>query len=233
MVAKILASAVALYLLLALLIAANERSFIYFPDRRRIAPETLGLTRIFERVIQARDGAQLIAWYMPAAPGRPTILYFHGNAGGLITRAARFAQFGDAGFGLFMPSYRGYSGSTGKPSEAAIIADAALAWASLIAEGVDPKDIVLYGESLGSGVAVQLAAQHVARDRVGSAFQLNRGCRRMAHAFPAGALTHERQIRICEAHSTGPRAALDHPWRARWHRPHPLWPQALRCGGRA
>ena len=163
LIAEIAAALAAAYLVILMIVAANQRAFIYFPDRRRIAPETFGLAGVFEHVTQTSDGERLIAWYMPATPGKPTILYFHGNAGGLVTRAERFQEFAEAGFGLFMPSYRSYSGSTGEPSEAAIIADAALTWERLVAEGVDPKDIVLYGESLGSGVAVQLAAKHTPR----------------------------------------------------------------------
>jgi fermentation-respiration switch protein FrsA (DUF1100 family) len=58
-----------------------------------------------------------------------------------------------------MLSYRGYSGSTGRPTERRNVADARLAYEALLAEGVKPSNIVLYGESLGSGVAVQLAAE--------------------------------------------------------------------------
>jgi hypothetical protein len=90
----------------------------------------------------------------------PTILYFHGNAGSLASRAERIRRYASTGVGVHMMSYRGYSGSTGSPSEAAILADARLAYQALIRRGIGAADIVLYGESLGSAVAVQLAAEH-------------------------------------------------------------------------
>ncbi len=90
-------------------------------------------------------------------PGQPTLLYFHGNGGALELRAERIRKYLDRGRGMFMMSYRGYSGSTGSPSEAANVADAKLAYDALVKEGVSPDDIILYGESLGTGVAIQVA----------------------------------------------------------------------------
>jgi len=74
-------------------------------------------------------------------------------------RAGRIARYLDRGRGIFMMSYRGYSGSTGSPSEAKNIADAKLAYEALVADGVSPDDIILYGESLGTGVAIEVAAE--------------------------------------------------------------------------
>jgi fermentation-respiration switch protein FrsA (DUF1100 family) len=109
--------------------------------------------------LQTPDGEQLIAWYAAAASGKPTFLYFHGNSGSLADRADRVRRFTGAGYGVFMPSYRGYSGSTGSPSETAIVADARLAYDHLRGLGVAERAIVLYGESLGSGVAVRLGSE--------------------------------------------------------------------------
>jgi fermentation-respiration switch protein FrsA (DUF1100 family) len=136
-----------------------QRRLTYFPNPTRIAPVDVGLKGVTEETLTAADGTRLIAWYAPAPPGRPTLLYFHGNAGGLSGRAYRFQRYQDAGFGIMMLSYRGYSGSDGSPSEAANYADARLAYDSLLARGLKPQDIFLYGESLGSGVATHLASQ--------------------------------------------------------------------------
>jgi fermentation-respiration switch protein FrsA (DUF1100 family) len=136
-----------------------QRRLMYFPDPTRVAPASFALAGVEERVLTTPDGAHIIAWYGPAAPGRPTLLYFHGNAGNLANRSERVRKYLVRGVGVFIMSYRGYSGSTGRPSERANVADAKLAYDALIAEGVAPEDIVLYGESLGSGVAVQVAAE--------------------------------------------------------------------------
>ena len=136
-----------------------QRRLIYFPDTEREAPAEAGLRGVREVVLEAPDRARLIAWYAAAKAGKPTFLYFHGNAGSLSDRAERIKRFAGAGYGVFMLSYRGYSGSTGNPSEPAIHADAHLAYDHLRGLGVAERSIVLYGESLGSGVAVRLASE--------------------------------------------------------------------------
>ncbi len=119
----------------------------------------LRLDKLQEVRLRASDGAVLVAWWMPAGPGKPTLLYFHGNAAALLNRLPRIERFSAAGYGVFMPAYRGYSGSEGNPSEAALIDDAVTAYDALRERGVRKEDIVLYGESLGTGVAIQLAGR--------------------------------------------------------------------------
>lgn len=153
--ALVLASA---YALIAIAAFVAQRKLMYFPDATRASPASFGLEGVEERVLQAPDGARVVAWFGRARPGRPTILYFHGNAGNLANRSERMRKYLARGLGVFMMSYRGYSGSTGRPTEANNVADAKRAYDALVAEGVRPEEIVLYGESLGSGVAVQLAA---------------------------------------------------------------------------
>jgi fermentation-respiration switch protein FrsA (DUF1100 family) len=147
------------YLLVAVAAFFAQRKLMYFPDQTRVPPESFALAVVEERLLETPDGETLVAWYGPAAPGRPTLLYFHGNAGNLANRSERVRKYLARGIGVFILSYRGYSGSSGSPSERANVADAKLAYEALIADGVGPEDIIVYGESLGSGVAVQLAAE--------------------------------------------------------------------------
>lgn len=137
---------------------AFQRKLMYFPDTERVSPAAAGLAGVEERVLATPDGEHVVAWYGRARPGQPTILYFHGNGGNLMNRAERMRVYMDRGRGVFMMSYRGYGGSTGTPSEKANVADAELAYRALLGEGLSPSQIVLYGESLGSGVVAQLAA---------------------------------------------------------------------------
>jgi len=137
----------------------GQRKLMYFPDRQRTLPAEMGLAGAEERVIATPDGQRIVAWYGRAQPGRPTLLYFHGNGASLAARAPRIARFMDEGWGVYMMTYRGYGGSTGSPSEAANVADARLAYHALVKEGVPPRSIVAYGESLGSGIAVRIAAE--------------------------------------------------------------------------
>jgi len=151
--------ALSVYLLVALAAWLGQRRLMYFPNVARVPPASTGLSGVSEQVLRTPDGAELIVWRAKARGQQPTLLYFHGNAGGLANRAQRFAGYQASGLGLFAMSYRGYSGGTGHPTEAANIRDAHQAYDVLLAEGVAPDNIVLYGESLGSGVAVALAAE--------------------------------------------------------------------------
>lgn len=155
---KIVAVA-ALILVLALLGAwTMQRRLMYFPDASRPAPAASDLKSVREVELATGDGNTLVCWYAEAASNQPTLLYFHGNAGNLASRSGRFAAYIAEGYGMFMMSYRGYNGSTGKPTESANIADAQRAYDYLRNEGVPADRIIIYGESLGTGVAVQVAA---------------------------------------------------------------------------
>ncbi len=136
-----------------------QRSLIYHPDPTRIAPSAIGLLGVEEVVLKRPGGIQIVAWQAQPKPGQPTLLYFHGNAANLAARSERIALFLQAGYGVFVMSYRGYSGSTGAPTEPDNISDAIAAYEHLRAAGVAADNIILYGESLGSGVAVQVAVK--------------------------------------------------------------------------
>jgi uncharacterized protein len=138
---------------------AFQRGYVFHPGGTLEAPGAAGLAGVEAVELVASDGTTLTAWYAPAAPGRPTLLYFHGNAGNVSDRADRFRQVRDSGFGLLAPSYRGYPGSGGSPSEAALAADALLAFDWLSERS---STIVVHGESLGTGIAASVAAQRPA-----------------------------------------------------------------------
>lgn len=156
---KLALGALCVYLLIGLAAFLGQRRLMYFPDRMHTLPAEAGLVGVEERVLKTPDGARIVAWYGKAKTGEPTILYFHGNAGGLAARAPRIERFMNQGWGVYMMSYRGYSGGTGSPSETANVADARLAYGALLLEGVEPASIILYGESLGSGIAVRIATE--------------------------------------------------------------------------
>ncbi len=156
---KLAVGVAAVYGVIALGAWLGQRKLMYFPDAERVAPADAGLAGVTERSIETPDGERLVAWYGRARPGKPTLLYFHGNAGGLAMRAERIRDYMAEGWGVYMLSWRGYSGSTGSATEANNVADAGLAYDALLREGVAPRSIVAFGESLGSGIAVRLAAE--------------------------------------------------------------------------
>jgi fermentation-respiration switch protein FrsA (DUF1100 family) len=139
-----------------------QRSLMYHPERLRTPPAEAGLFDAQEVVLDTADGEKVIVWYVPPKGNKPLVMYFHGNGGALRYRADRFRALVDDGSGLVALSYRGYGGSSGSPSETGLITDAEAAYAFAAAR-VPAERIVLFGESLGSGVAVALAAT----DRVG------------------------------------------------------------------
>jgi fermentation-respiration switch protein FrsA (DUF1100 family) len=137
-----------------------QRQLLYLPDKTR--PEVAGLEQfgVREVVLSTEDGLSLLSWYMPSRTGRPVIAYFHGNGGHIGHRVERLLRFAREGYGVLMVEYRGYGGNPGAPSEVGFNADARAALGFLEREAIPASRVVLYGESLGSGVAVQLAAQH-------------------------------------------------------------------------
>lgn len=135
-----------------------QRSLQYFPDRVRTPPAEAGLPQAQEVTLKTSDGETVIAWHVPSRGDKPVVLYFHGNGGALNLRADRFSWLTAEGYGLVALSYRGYGGSTGKPTEAGLILDAQAAY-DFAAARYPAKRLVPWGESLGTGVAVALAAE--------------------------------------------------------------------------
>jgi len=141
-------------------IYAFQRDLQYFPSHRDPAPQAVGLEGVDRITLTTPDGETLVLWFAPPATGRPVILFLHGNAGAMPDRADRLAFYQSRGFGAAFLSYRGYGGSTGSPSEAGLMIDAKTAYDHLRGLGIAADRIVLVGESLGTGVAVQTAAQN-------------------------------------------------------------------------
>lgn len=152
------------YLLLLAAFFAAQRRFLYFPSRHWVplaqAHANRALTEISART---EDGIPLKAWYAPAAKGRLTIVFFHGNADCLYTASEIADPYIAAGYGFLLAEYRGYSGLPGKPTEAGLYKDGRAYMRWLKEQGVDNRQVVLFGHSLGTGVAVEMAKEFPAR----------------------------------------------------------------------
>src|SRR5258705_11475873 len=140
------------------LLYVTQRAMQYFPERFRTAPTVAGLPEAEEVVLDTADGERVIVWHVPPRADKPVVLYFHGNGGSLRGRVDRFRALTADGTGLVALSYRGYGGSSGRPTEAGLINDAVAAYAFARAR-YPAERIVLWGESLGTGVAIALAAE--------------------------------------------------------------------------
>jgi uncharacterized protein len=136
-----------------------QRSFLFpIPTVVRTSPQEAGFPQAEEHVLATADGEKVILWHVPAKPGHPVILYFHGNGDYLAGFFGRFRDLIADGTGVVALSYRGYAGSSGEPSERGLLQDADAAYAFTTARyGADK--IVVWGFSLGTGVAVALASE--------------------------------------------------------------------------
>ncbi len=144
-----------LYLAAFAVLYSFQRSFVFHPDTRPLTPAQAGLSG-FESVSVTPE---LHSWWHPAAdPAAPVILYFHGNGGALANRAGLFADMAEWGAGVLAVGYPGYGGNPGTPDETGIHASAQANYDWLVRQGVDPSQIVIMGHSMGTGVAVPLAA---------------------------------------------------------------------------
>jgi fermentation-respiration switch protein FrsA (DUF1100 family) len=135
-----------------------QRKLLYRPDKTRPGLADLKLLGVHEVALTTADGLSLLSWYLPPGDDRPVIAYFHGNGGHIGYRAERLRRFAHEGYGVLMLEYRGYGGNPGSPCEAGLYADAAAALDFLLSKKIAPCRLVLWGESLGSGVAVHLAS---------------------------------------------------------------------------
>ena len=149
------------YALLVLALTVFQRNLMYHPNQTVPTPASFGASDMALERLSTPDGYPLLAWWRaPIAPDKPVLLYMHGNAGHLGDRADKVRPYLDAGYGVLLLSYRYNAGAGGMPSEDGLFADAQTGISALQDRGVDPAQIVLYGESLGTGLVVQLATKN-------------------------------------------------------------------------
>lgn len=142
-----------------------QSSLVYYPDLGRAivaTPAERGLP-YEELAIRTSDGETLAAWWVPVEPARGVVLLFHGNAGNISHRIDYLEMFRRLGYATLIADYRGYGASTGAPSEEGTYRDAEACWAWLEARGIAARDVVVFGESLGGGVATWIAQRHTPR----------------------------------------------------------------------
>lgn len=149
---------VASFAVIFILLYFLQNKLLFYPSRNLEAPPKVQVPAVDRVEFNAPDGVKLVSWWLPPKPGRPTVLFFQGNAGNIGDRSDRLLDCQDQGWGLLLLGYRGYGSSAGSPDEDGINRDArtALEWLRKRPE-VEPKKIVYYGESLGCAFALELA----------------------------------------------------------------------------
>ena len=147
------------YLIGFALLFAGQRYFLYQNGDERIDPANSSAPEMVEKTVVS-DGVDVVTWTYDAGADKPVIVYFHGNAGVVGHRAGRFRWMIDRGWGVVGVGLRGGSGTGGSPTEEGHAADARAVYDALpelLDRPVERGGVVLYGESLGSGIAVTLA----------------------------------------------------------------------------
>jgi hypothetical protein len=158
---RLITIAAAAYVGVVLVLFFAQRTLLYPGGSAPPDVGRAGLEGLVEPVhVTTADALPLLAWYRPPATERgAVIVYFHGNGGTIAHRGAAVRPLLEAGYGLLLLEYRGYGGNPGRPTEAGLYADARAALAFVDAAGIGVDRQVLYGESLGTGVAVQMATE--------------------------------------------------------------------------
>lgn len=157
---RILGVLFSLYVLCLIGIFVFQRSLLYIPSHTYTPLSKAHAHGSFKEIsVRTADGLDLKAWYAPATSKPFTFVFFHGNGDNLCTASDTADPYIAAGYGFLVAEYRGYSGLPGKPTEAGLYADGRAYLYGLMAQGVKSENIILFGHSLGTGVAVQMAEE--------------------------------------------------------------------------
>lgn len=159
---KILFQILIIYLCLVAGLYFAQRSLIYFPPKEKPDITPYADNGVTEMITRSADGLDLTSWARQAEEGQPTIVMFHGNASNHIGSLYKMQPYIEQGYGFVSAGYRGYNSNAGKPSEEGFYQDARAAINNLKTTGVSEDNIILYGESIGTGVAVQMATEYPA-----------------------------------------------------------------------
>jgi pimeloyl-ACP methyl ester carboxylesterase len=149
---------VVIYACAGIVVYRYQRSLLYFNTLSDAEPASIGLPEAVVRRLKTADGETLVSWFV-RRPGQYVALYFHGNGGALSVSGDRITQLAEMGFSVLAVDYRGYGGSTGEPTETGLHLDADATYDEAMRLGFGPDHIILLGESLGSGVALELASR--------------------------------------------------------------------------
>ncbi len=158
-ITDILVVAVVGYFLAIVAMVAMQRQLMYHLTWRiEQSPAVYHLEVVHYKTA---DGLDLMAWYVPPKAHMPVIVLFHGNAGTIANRAPTAAYFSKQGYGFLLVEYRGYGGNPGSPSENGFYSDgrAAMRWL-MQKQHIKEQDIIIYGQSIGTGPASQMAVEY-------------------------------------------------------------------------
>ena len=156
-IALILSIFVLTYILILISVYLFQRNLLYHPSENNYSGDKITVS--VEKIkIKTKDNIDLIAWYHKKNLNEyKTILFLHGNAGSLENRIHKINHFKDININFLIVAWRGFSGNKGKPTEDGLYEDARSSVRWLKTKGVDEKNLIIYGESLGTGIATEIA----------------------------------------------------------------------------
>lgn len=157
---KIIVQIIIVYICLVGVLYFAQRAMLYFPSKNKPDITPYSTQGVFETTTETKDGLSLSGWMRNPDIDRATVIFFHGNASTLDMTIYKASPYAQAGYGFLLASYRGYGGNVGKPTEQGLYDDAR-AWINKLQElGIPQNKIIIYGESVGTGVAVQMATEY-------------------------------------------------------------------------
>ncbi len=150
-----------LYFFILVFLYFYQRNLLYHPNENNYSGDQISVD-IQKVKIQTSDNLELLGWYHEKnLKDYKTLIFFHGNAGSLENRIHKLNHFQDMNINFLIIAWRGFSGNNGKPTEQGLYEDGKSAIHWLVKKGVNEKNLVLYGESLGTGVATHLAQNKI------------------------------------------------------------------------
>ena len=153
---SILGLVILIYLTITFVLYYSQRSLLYHPSENNYSGDNL-MVSIDKVKILTDDNIELIAWYHKKKDNYKTILFLHGNAGSLENRIHKINHFNDMNLNFLIIAWRGFSGNNGNPSEKGLYIDGESAINWLQNKGIEEENIIIYGESLGTGIATQIS----------------------------------------------------------------------------
>ena len=160
MIVGTLTALLAIYFGLIFIVYVSQRSLMYNPGKTVSGPEAHNLPEMKNLALTTADGLVIQSWYAEPQKGQLILIFFHGNSGSIADRADKVRPYLNAGLGVILAGYRGFGGNPGSPTEAGLYKDASSILNYLLDNKIRPEQWVIYGESLGAGVATEMAYRY-------------------------------------------------------------------------